>query len=63
MSKPYFGILETFSLFKIFKMVSRKSSLDRIENFCYNTINPKYDIPPIYFQLNRMILAQPGRPE
>ncbi|MFT4669805.1 MAG: hypothetical protein ACI9HJ_001379 [Ulvibacter sp.] len=47
-------------LFKIrFKMVSRKSSLDRIENFCYNTINPKYDIPPIYFQLNRMILGQP----
>ena len=47
-------------MFKIrFKMVSRKSSLDRIENFCYNAINPKYDIPPIYFQLNNMILAKP----
>jgi hypothetical protein len=39
-------------------MVSRKSSVDRIENFCYNTVNHKYDIAPIYFQLNRLILAQ-----
>lgn len=40
-------------------MVSRKSTVNRIENFCYNTINPKYDIPPIYFQLNSIILPKP----
>jgi hypothetical protein len=40
-------------------MVSRRSSLDRIETFCYNTINSKRDIPPIYYQLNSIILAKP----
>ena len=61
MSKPLLWYFRRHSLlFKIrFRMVSRKSSLDRIENFCYNAINPKYDIPPIYFQLNNMILAKP----
>lgn len=47
-------------LYKLkFKMISRKSSVERIEKFCYNAINTKYDIPPIYFQLNGMILAKP----
>lgn len=61
MSKPLLWYFRRHSLlFKIrFRMVSKRSSVDRIENFCYNTINPKYDIPPIYFQLNRMILTQP----
>lgn len=45
-------------LYKIrFRLVSKNSSIDRIENFCYNTINPKTDIPEIYFELNDSIFS------
>jgi hypothetical protein len=46
-------------LYKIrFRLVSKSSSIDRIENFCYNTINKKKDIPSFYFELNDLIFAQ-----
>lgn len=46
-------------LYKIrFKLVSKDSSFDSIEDICYNSINPKNDIPSIYFELNRSIFTE-----
>jgi hypothetical protein len=46
-------------LYKIrFRLVSKSSSIDRIENICYNTINKKADIPNFYFELNDLIFPK-----
>jgi hypothetical protein len=46
-------------LYKIrFRLVSKNSSMDRIENFCYNTMNKKTDIPNFYFELNNLIFPK-----
>lgn len=43
-------------LYKIrFRLVSKKTSIDKIERFCYNGLKKKTDMPVIYFQLNNMI--------
>lgn len=46
-------------LYKIrFRLVSKKSSLDSIESFCYNDINKKENLPKIYFELNNLIFPE-----
>ncbi len=43
-------------LYKIrYQLVSKKVSLASIENFCYNDINKKSDIPPLFFEINNLI--------
>jgi len=43
-------------LYKIrFRLVSKNSSIAAIENFCYNDINKKENIPNIFFELNNTI--------
>ncbi len=43
-------------LYKIrFRLVSKNSSLDRIENFSYNELNTKNKIPNLYFEINSSI--------
>jgi hypothetical protein len=50
-------------LYKIrFRLVSKSSSVDRIENFCYNAINKKKDIPNFYFELNELIFPKTNVP-
>lgn len=45
-------------LYKIrYRLVSKKTSLDAIENFCYNDINKKENIPPLFFEINNLIFA------
>lgn len=45
-------------LYKIrYQLVSKNSSLASIENFCYNDLNDKTDIPPIFFEVNNLIFA------
>ena len=60
MSKPLNWYLRRHSLlYKIrFKLVSKNVSPMRIENFCYNSINHKKDIPLIYFELNQSIFPK-----
>ncbi|PRZ24066.1 transglutaminase domain-containing protein [Flavobacterium granuli] len=60
MSKPLNWYLRRHSLlYKIrFQLVSKNVSPMRIESFCYNSINPKKDIPLIYLQLNPSIFPQ-----
>lgn len=46
-------------LYKIrFRLVSKESSLDSIESFCYNEINKKENLPKIYFELNNSIFPE-----
>ena len=46
-------------LYKIrFRLVSRNSSLDSIESFCYNDINKKENLPKIYFNINNSIFPE-----
>lgn len=43
-------------LYKIrYRLVSKKSSLASIENFCYNDLNQKTNIPPLFFEINNLI--------
>lgn len=43
-------------LYKIrFKVVSKKSSLESIEKFCYNDINTKNNIPKLFWEINDLI--------
>lgn len=45
-------------LYKIrFRLISKNSPLDRIENYSYNEINEKKDIPNIYYILNNSIFS------
>ncbi len=43
-------------LYKIrYQLVSKNTSLDSIENFCYNDLNKKSNIPPLFFEVNHLI--------
>ena len=45
-------------LYKIrFRLVSKKTSLDSIESFCYNDLNKKTNIPPLFFEVNNLIFT------
>ena len=45
-------------LYKIrFKLVSKKASCESIENFCYNDLNKKTDIAPLFFKTNQLIFT------
>lgn len=45
-------------LYKIrFRLVSRISSVDSIESYCYNDINKKSNIPPLYSEINNLIFT------
>jgi hypothetical protein len=60
MSKSLKWYLRRHSLlYKIrFKLVSKKSTFACMEDICYNSSNPKNDIPSIYFELNRSIFTE-----
>lgn len=57
MSKSLYWYLRRHPLlYKIrFRLVSKNSSIDSIENFCYNDINKKSNIPPLFFEINNLI--------
>ncbi len=43
-------------LYKIrFKLVSKSTTFDQIEDFCYNSQNPNENIPVLYSQINNLI--------
>lgn len=45
-------------LYKIrFALVSKNSSLASIKNYCYNDINNKSSIPPLFFKVNKIIFS------
>jgi hypothetical protein len=44
-----------------YSLVSKKVGVSRIENFCYNTINKKKDIPSLYFELNQSIFGKKNK--
>ena len=49
-------------LYKIrYRLVSKKTSLDAIENFCYNDLNLKSNIPPLFFEINNLIFANSNK--
>jgi hypothetical protein len=49
-------------LYKIrFGLVSKNSSLESIENFCYNDLNNKADIPSLFFEVNNLIFANSSK--
>ncbi len=46
-------------LYKIrFRLVSKKSTVNHIENFSYNNINNISEIPKIYFALNKLVFSK-----
>jgi hypothetical protein len=57
MSKPLNWYLRRHPLlYKIrFRLVSKNASLNAIENFCYNTLNKKTNISPLFFEINNLI--------
>lgn len=45
-------------LYKIrYQLVSKTVSLEDIENFCYNDLNQKTNIPPLFFEINHLIFS------
>jgi hypothetical protein len=45
-------------LYKIrYRLISKKASLASIESFCYNDINKKTSIPPLFFEVNNLIFT------
>jgi hypothetical protein len=49
-------------LYKIrYQLVSKKTPLDAIENFCYNDLNKKVSIPPLFFEINNLIFANSNK--
>ena len=49
-------------LYKIrYRLVSKKTSLDAIENFCYNDLNLKSNIPPLFFEINNLIFTNSNK--
>lgn len=49
-------------LYKIrYQLVSKNSSLDSIENFCYNNLNTKSDIPQFYIEINKLIFPNSSK--
>ena len=59
MSRPLSWYLRRHPLlYKIrYRLVSKKSSLESIENFCYNDFNKKTDIPALFYEVNNLIFA------
>ena len=46
-------------LYKIrFRLVSKNSTVNHIENFSYNNINSISEIPKIYFALNKLVFSK-----
>jgi hypothetical protein len=41
--------------------VSKNASLNAIENFCYNTLNKKTNISPIFFEINNLIFTEKSK--
>lgn len=60
MNKPLIWYLRRHPvLYKIrFRLLSKNTSIDRIEQFCYNNLNKTSDIPDIYFELNSSIFEK-----
>lgn len=60
MSKPLNWYLRRHPLlYQIrFRLVSKKTSLKAIENFCYNDINKKNNISPLFFEINNLIFTE-----
>ncbi len=45
-------------LYKIrYQLVSKTVSLETIENFCYNDLNQKTNIPPLFSEINHLIFS------
>lgn len=43
-------------LYKIrYRLVSKSATFDAVENFCYNDLNQKPNIPPLFFEINQLI--------
>ena len=59
MSRPLSWYLRRHPLlYKIrYRLVSKKSSLESIEKFCYNDFNKKTDIPNLFYEVNNLIFA------
>ncbi|NDP27306.1 MAG: hypothetical protein GZ087_07775 [Flavobacterium sp.] len=63
MSKPLNWYLRRHPLlYQIrFRLVSKKASLKAIENFCYNDINKKNTISPLFFEINNLIFTEKSK--
>lgn len=49
-------------LYKIrFRLVSKTASLDSIERFCYNDLNKKNNIHPLFHEINNLIFADSSK--
>jgi hypothetical protein len=49
-------------LYKIrFRLVSKTASLDSIERFCYNDLNKKNSIHPLFHKINNLIFADSSK--
>ncbi len=49
-------------LYKIrFRLVSKTASLDSIERFCYNDLNKKNNIHPLFYEINNLIFADSSK--
>ena len=59
MSRPLSWYLRRHPLlYKIrYLLVSKKSSLESIEKFCYNDFNKKTNIPNLFYEVNNLIFA------
>lgn len=49
-------------LYKIrYQLVSKNVTLEAIENYCYNDLNLKTNIPPLFFDINHLIFKGAGK--
>ena len=49
-------------LYKIrYQLVSKTVSLETIENFCYNDLNQKTNIPPLFSEINHLIFSNEAK--
>lgn len=49
-------------LYKIrYRLVSKTASLEAVENFCYNDLNLKTNIPPLFFEINHLIFSDANK--
>jgi hypothetical protein len=57
MSKPLNWYLRRHPLlYKIrYRLVSKNTSMDAIESYCYNDLNQKKNIHPLFFEINHLI--------
>lgn len=60
MSKPLIWYFRRHPLlYKIrYQIVSKSVAQENIENFCYNDINNKNKIPPLFFEINKLIFDE-----